>query len=236
MPVNVFTWLWALWIAFFLVVEGVAVFNQRANDTMSSHVWYLIKAQPYFVGVPLMLLLLWLIKYFYTEGPVGDVSRRVAETRERKPAYASFGEPRTHQPVHAHSLLRRADREGTVCFRRHAYQELAAVGTISQWLWDLLAVLSHVCEAVVDDLLDARQSLLGGRRQPAQQREFSAETYVFGVFDGPGDPIGVMVAHFMPFSFSIALTTWRTWYGFALPLAFWMFTRGSPGHGVRYTR
>ena len=31
MPVNAFTWLWALWIAFFLVVEGVAVFRERAN-------------------------------------------------------------------------------------------------------------------------------------------------------------------------------------------------------------
>lgn len=71
MPVNAFTWLWALWIAFFLVVEGVAVFNERANDTLSSHIWYLIKAQPYFVGIPLMLLLLWLIKHFYTEGPWG---------------------------------------------------------------------------------------------------------------------------------------------------------------------
>ena len=39
-----------------------------------------------------------------------------------------------------------------------------------------------------------------------------------------------------PSNFSIALMTRRTWYAFALPLSFWMFTLGSPGHGVRYIR
>ena len=33
----------------------------------------------------------------------------------------------------------------------------------------------------------------------------------------------------------IAARTCRTWYGLALPLSFWMLTRGSPGHGVLNT-
>ncbi len=34
---------------------------------------------------------------------------------------------------------------------------------------------------------------------------------------------------------SIAARTWRTWYALALPLLFWMLTRGSPIQGVLKT-
>lgn len=37
-----FNWatpLWALWVAYFLVVEGIALFNSKGGDTLSEHVW-----------------------------------------------------------------------------------------------------------------------------------------------------------------------------------------------------
>ena len=36
---TVYTVLWLLWLAYFLVVEGVALFNSRPGDTLSEHVW-----------------------------------------------------------------------------------------------------------------------------------------------------------------------------------------------------
>jgi hypothetical protein len=33
------TWAWLVWIAYFLVVEGFALFNSRPGDTLSEHVW-----------------------------------------------------------------------------------------------------------------------------------------------------------------------------------------------------
>jgi hypothetical protein len=37
--VTVWTWLWLGWGAYFLAVEGVALFNKTPNDTLSEHVW-----------------------------------------------------------------------------------------------------------------------------------------------------------------------------------------------------
>lgn len=39
---DVFTVLWLLWIAAFGVIEGVAVFNDRRDDTLSEHLrdWF----------------------------------------------------------------------------------------------------------------------------------------------------------------------------------------------------
>jgi hypothetical protein len=34
-----FTVAWLLWLAMFAVIEGVAIFNKRSDDTLSEHVW-----------------------------------------------------------------------------------------------------------------------------------------------------------------------------------------------------
>lgn len=36
---NTFTALWIVWGLMFLGVEGVALFNKQAGDTLSEHVW-----------------------------------------------------------------------------------------------------------------------------------------------------------------------------------------------------
>jgi hypothetical protein len=35
----IWTTLWLVWFAMFLVVEGAALFNKTAGDTLSEHVW-----------------------------------------------------------------------------------------------------------------------------------------------------------------------------------------------------
>lgn len=36
---NWATWVWLGWAVYFLVVEGIALFNSRRGDTLSEHVW-----------------------------------------------------------------------------------------------------------------------------------------------------------------------------------------------------
>lgn len=36
------TWAWIAWAVYFLVVEGMALFNSRPGDTLSEHVWAFI--------------------------------------------------------------------------------------------------------------------------------------------------------------------------------------------------
>lgn len=36
---SAWTWCWLGWGAYFLVVEGLALANSRAGDTLSEHVW-----------------------------------------------------------------------------------------------------------------------------------------------------------------------------------------------------
>lgn len=36
---GAWTWGWLLWLGYFLVLEGVALFNSRPGDTLSEHVW-----------------------------------------------------------------------------------------------------------------------------------------------------------------------------------------------------
>ncbi|MEU5878191.1 hypothetical protein [Spirillospora sp. NPDC047279] len=38
---SAFTWAWALWIVFFLLVEGYALLRKRKGDTFSEHWWTL---------------------------------------------------------------------------------------------------------------------------------------------------------------------------------------------------
>lgn len=36
---TTFTWLWIIWLAWFVVVEGAAIINKDRGDTLSEHVW-----------------------------------------------------------------------------------------------------------------------------------------------------------------------------------------------------
>jgi hypothetical protein len=36
---GVYTLAWLAWFAYFLVIEGTALFNSRPGDTLSEHVW-----------------------------------------------------------------------------------------------------------------------------------------------------------------------------------------------------
>lgn len=39
---SAWTWAWAGWAVYFLIVEGMALFNSRPGDTLSEHVWAFI--------------------------------------------------------------------------------------------------------------------------------------------------------------------------------------------------
>lgn len=63
-----YTVAWIFWLAFFLLVEGVALFNKRPGDTFSEHiwrVWHVFDRRPtalvIVARVPLGLFLLWLL-------------------------------------------------------------------------------------------------------------------------------------------------------------------------------
>lgn len=36
---SLFTWAWIFWLAFFITIEGAAIINKPAGDTLSEHVW-----------------------------------------------------------------------------------------------------------------------------------------------------------------------------------------------------
>lgn len=36
---TAFTIAWLVWLAYFVVVEGMALFNSKPGDTLSEHVW-----------------------------------------------------------------------------------------------------------------------------------------------------------------------------------------------------
>ena len=36
---SAWTWAWIGWGVYFVVVEGMALFNSRSGDTLSEHVW-----------------------------------------------------------------------------------------------------------------------------------------------------------------------------------------------------
>lgn len=70
---NWFTWLWAFWAAFFVVVEGIAVFNNIPGDTLSEQIWLVIgtKAEVktttmWFWRVALVVGTAWTIPHFLT--------------------------------------------------------------------------------------------------------------------------------------------------------------------------
>lgn len=74
---SVFTGLWVGWLVMFLVVEGVALFNRRPGDTLSEHVWAVIKpwkgprersGAEQLLRFLLLALLVWLPIHFFTGG------------------------------------------------------------------------------------------------------------------------------------------------------------------------
>jgi hypothetical protein len=50
--VTVWTWAWIGWGAYFVVVEGMALFNSRSGDTLSEHVWAFLGYREGRVGPP----------------------------------------------------------------------------------------------------------------------------------------------------------------------------------------
>jgi hypothetical protein len=37
--VSFYTWAWLFWLAFFVTIEGSAIFRKARGDTLSEHVW-----------------------------------------------------------------------------------------------------------------------------------------------------------------------------------------------------
>lgn len=60
-------WLWAAWLALFLIIEGIAITNSEADDTLSEQVWTLMSASS-FVKFSVAALLIWLLYHFLWEG------------------------------------------------------------------------------------------------------------------------------------------------------------------------
>lgn len=46
------TWLWLGWGLYFVIVEGLALFNKRGGDTLSEHVWAFLGYDERRVGPP----------------------------------------------------------------------------------------------------------------------------------------------------------------------------------------
>jgi hypothetical protein len=77
-----FTWMWLAWIALFLGIEGVALFNSKPGDTLSEHVWAWFGTQRTKPGeaprprtgwtqarrAGLLMFLVWLVAHFLTGG------------------------------------------------------------------------------------------------------------------------------------------------------------------------
>jgi len=69
---TVFTYWWAILGAAFLVLEGVAIRNDKRGDTLSEHVWkflgvkgYKIPSFPWLRRGALAGLFVWLIPHFF---------------------------------------------------------------------------------------------------------------------------------------------------------------------------
>ena len=70
---DVYTALWVLWLATFVVIEGFALANKKRGDTLSEHVWkwFSIKGKSKgfkFRRVVLLVLMTWLTVHFVTGG------------------------------------------------------------------------------------------------------------------------------------------------------------------------
>lgn len=68
LPRSPFTWAWIVWVLFFVVVEGIALFRPALGDTFSEHWWkvfYVRRAAPLWLRVLLTVVQLtfgvWLV-------------------------------------------------------------------------------------------------------------------------------------------------------------------------------
>jgi hypothetical protein len=67
------TWLWLIWLGFFVAIEGQALFDKEPSDTLSEHVWawFAIKTKPKWWRARRFVLLAfmtWLSVHFLTGG------------------------------------------------------------------------------------------------------------------------------------------------------------------------
>ena len=70
---TVWTWLWVWWLALFAVIEGAALLNKQAGDTLSEHVWKWFSVTSKGKGwrsrrFVLLAFLAWLTTHFLTGG------------------------------------------------------------------------------------------------------------------------------------------------------------------------
>lgn len=63
-----YTWAWIVWIAWFLVWEGMALLDKDRGDTFSEHVWLVLRVGGSFLWFILAGFLAWLIYHFLWEG------------------------------------------------------------------------------------------------------------------------------------------------------------------------
>lgn len=77
-----YTLAWLAWLGYFLVVEGMALFNSRPSDTLSEHVWAWFGTQRRKPGEPirdrsgwtqarrfvLLAFMVWVTVHFLTGG------------------------------------------------------------------------------------------------------------------------------------------------------------------------
>ena len=65
----VFTALWVAWALMFAAVEGVALMRKRSGDTLSEHVWLLLRLRgpAWFLGAG---FLAWLVIHFLGFGVI----------------------------------------------------------------------------------------------------------------------------------------------------------------------
>jgi hypothetical protein len=67
MTKRLWRWLWAAWLALFLILEGIAVADPDRGDTLSEQVWALITSNPGLWGSAVAILLGWLAWHFLIE-------------------------------------------------------------------------------------------------------------------------------------------------------------------------
>ena len=66
-----YTWLWIGWIVAFFLIEGAALLNKPYGDTLSEHVWALVRGQGRHVKLRrflLLTLLAWLLVHLLSGG------------------------------------------------------------------------------------------------------------------------------------------------------------------------
>jgi hypothetical protein len=67
--VSGYTVAWAIWIVYFLAVETIAILDKDRGDTLSEHVWAIVRSSS-FAWFMVGGLLIWLVYHFLFEGRV----------------------------------------------------------------------------------------------------------------------------------------------------------------------